>query len=284
MAARRPRVGQLRPSLRASFRTIFGENHMQSLRFAAVAAFLLIPAGVAFADDAPPPPPDGIWTGKGQFGFLNSRGNSDAESINGNLDMARIDGPWKNELTIVGLYGQSAGIVSAERATAVLQSNREISGDLFGFGNLRYEHDLFDGFEYQASAAVGLGYKIFDTTDTKLVAQVGVGYRRLRPEDISKAPDGAVDGRTLLPATGAGIVTLQVDYSQALTATTTLTNKFYMETGPGDTLIHDNVAVAVKVSNKLALSVGYGVNDNTNPPGGLKKVDTTETVNLVYSF
>jgi len=40
-----------------------------------------------------PPPPQHTWFGKGQFGFLDSKGNSDAESIN----------------------GKSAGVVSAER-------------------------------------------------------------------------------------------------------------------------------------------------------------------------
>jgi len=40
----------------------------------------------------------------------------------------------------------------------------------------------------------------------------------------------------------------------------------------------------VKISTKLALSVGYTVQDNTKPPAGLKRVDTLETVNLVYSF
>jgi putative salt-induced outer membrane protein YdiY len=38
------------------------------------------------------------------------------------------------------------------------------------------------------------------------------------------------------------------------------------------------------MSTKLALSVGYGVSDNTKPPAPLKKVDTVTTVNLVFSF
>jgi putative salt-induced outer membrane protein YdiY len=49
-------------------------------------------------------------------------------------------------------------------------------------------------------------------------------------------------------------------------------------------LITNALAVAVKVSTKLALSVGYTVQDNTKPPAGLKRTDTLETVNLVYAF
>jgi putative salt-induced outer membrane protein YdiY len=44
------------------------------------------------------------------------------------------------------------------------------------------------------------------------------------------------------------------------------------------------LAVAVKISTKLALSVGYALQDNTKPPAGLKRVDSLETLNLVYSF
>ncbi|MGO9427027.1 MAG: DUF481 domain-containing protein [Steroidobacteraceae bacterium] len=107
----------------------------------------------------------GVWIGKGQLGFLDSKGNSDAESINGNIDLSRYDGPWKNDLFLAGLYGKSNGIVSAERWEAREQTNYTVSGDLFAFGGLRYEHDLFDGFQYQASFTAGFGYKLIATAD-----------------------------------------------------------------------------------------------------------------------
>ena len=257
------------------------------VKICAVAATLVLmgPAIPVWADDAPPPPPPmGVWIGKGQFGFLDSKGNSDAESINGNVDMLRFDGPWKNEFYLGGLYGKSAGILSAERWETRGQTNYTISGDLFAFGGIRYEHDLFDGFQYQASITAGPGYKFIDTASTQLTAQVGVGYRRLRPEDIFKDPDGVVTSRVLHDAMGEVIGTAGVDFSQAFTKTTVLTNKFLMEAGSDNTLLHDEIALTVKMSNKLALSVGYAVTDNTNPPGTLKKLDTIATVNLVFSF
>jgi putative salt-induced outer membrane protein YdiY len=153
---------------------------MLNFRVIASALFVLFPAFCAWADDAPAPPPMGVWIGKGQLGFLESRGNSDAESINGNVDMARYDGAWKNDFFLGGLYGKNSGIVSAERWETREQTNYNVSGDLFVFGGLRYEHDLFDGFEYQASATGGVGYKFVDTADTKFTAQIGAGYRRLR--------------------------------------------------------------------------------------------------------
>jgi putative salt-induced outer membrane protein len=144
---------------------------------------------------------------------------------------------------------------------------------------------MFNGFQYQESLTGGLGFKIFATDATKLDVQVGAGFKRLRPEDLIKDPaTGAVVQRIPLSAESGAIGTLGVNYSQALTGTTTLTDKLLVESGSSDTLITNALAVTVKVSNKLALSVGYTLTDNSNPPAGLKRIDTLETVNLVYAF
>jgi putative salt-induced outer membrane protein len=245
--------------------------------------WVLTPAMGAWAEEAPPPPQD-VWIGKGQFGFLNSNGNSDAESVNGALDLLRYDGAWKNEFNLSGLYGKNSGIVSAERWETRGQSNYTITSDLFAFGALRYEHDLFDGFQYQGSATTGVGYKLINTDDTKLLAQVGAGYSRLRPEIIDKDPTGLVVSRTPLDAEGEAIGTVGVDFSHAFTKTTTLTNKLLVEAGASNTLLTDDLALTVKMTDKLALSVGYGIKENSKPPPPLKKSDSTESVNLVFGF
>ena len=258
---------------------------MPTIRAIATALMVLTPIAGAWADDAPaPPPPQGQWIGKGQFGFLDSKGNSNAESINGNIDMLRYDGAWKNEFYIAGLYGKNSGVLSAERWESRVQSNYTITGDLFAFGGLRFEHDEFDGFQYQGSATGGLGYKFIDLSDIKLVGQIGAGYRRLVPEDIYKLPNGEVYARVAHDTEGEAIGTAGLDFTYIITKTTTLTNKFVTEIGSFNTMIHDEIALTVKMSDKLALSVGYAITDNTDPPDTIKKVDTLTTVNLVFSF
>jgi len=237
---------------------------------------------MALADD-PPPPPQDVWTGKGQAGYTSSSGNSEGKAANAALDMAYLDDAWKHAFHLGGLYGESAGIVAAERWDTSWQSNYDLTKDLYTFGLLTYRHDLFSGFDYQASASAGVGYKFIATDTTKLDAQVGVGYQVLRPENIDK-PNGVVLGRTLLPSESGIAETAAVNYSQALSSTTTLTDKLAVTASSADTLVTNALAVAVTVSTKLALSVGYALQDNTKPPAGLKRIDTLETVNLVYSF
>ena len=245
-------------------------------------AALLAPI-MAMADD-PPPPPQQVWTGKGQAGYVATQGNSDSKSANAAIDAAYLDGQWKHAFHLGGLYGESAGITAAEKWDAQWQTNYDITPDFYTFGALHYMHDDFSGFQYQESISVGLGYKFINTATTKLDAQVGVGFRQLRPENILKNASGAVTERDLLPSQSGAVVTAAVNYSQALTATTTLSNKLSIESGAADTLIADALALTVKVSTKLALSLGYNWQDNTKPPGTLKKTDTQETVSLVYSF
>jgi len=152
------------------------------------------------------------------------------------------------------------------------------------FGALRHERDLFDGFQHQGSGAVGLGYKKFNSDATKMSVQLGAGYRDLRPEELVKNAAGAVIERIPGEAAGNAMMSAGLDYAQNLTAFTALTDTLHMEYASGNDLITDNLGLAVKISTKLALALGYAIKDNTEPPAGLKKFDSLTTVSLKYSF
>jgi putative salt-induced outer membrane protein len=259
-------------SLAVSFR--------QSLVWRSVIGALAIVAPIAAHADDPPPG----WSGKGQAGYLMSRGNSDADSFNAMLDLFLVSDKWKHELTVDGLYGKSAGIVSAERWDARLQSNYSITNALYAFGALTYINDKFSGFQYQTSATGGIGYKFINTDSTKFSAQAGVGYRTLRPEDLIKDPDGAVVERIPQDSQSEVVGTAGIDFEQDFNSSTKLTDKLIVESGSANTQITNALALAVKMSKKLSLSIGYGLIDNTKPPAGLKSLDQTTTVNLVYAF
>jgi putative salt-induced outer membrane protein len=252
----------------------------QSFILRGVIGALAIAASIAaHADD----PPQG-WSGKGQAGYLLSRGNSDANSANALLDLFLVRDGWKHELTLDGFYGKSAGIVSAERWDARLQSDYAITPKLFAFGALSYLDDKFSGFQYQASASAGIGYKFVNTGTTKLAAQAGAGYRTLRPEELIKDNAGAVVERILLQTHSEVVGTAGVDFEQDFNPNTKITNKLIVESGSSNTSIRNNLALEVKMSKKLSLAAGYAIVDNTKPPAGLKRVDSITTLNLVYAF
>jgi putative salt-induced outer membrane protein len=245
---------------------------------------ILVPAMASAGDPPAAKPPANGWSGKGQIGILASQGNAQAKSANAALDLAYVAGSWKHALHADLLYGESADVVSAERWDALWQSNRQFSSKFFAFGAVRYEHDLFDGFEYQGSGAVGIGYLVLDSQSVKLSVQLGAGYMLSRPEVLTKDVSGAVIARALQPVQNYAIATAGVDYEHKLTDTTTLSDKFLVNAGGENTLFTNALALAVKVSTKLALSLGYNIQDNTHAPPGIKSLDTTETINLVYAF
>ena len=211
------------------------------------------------------------WKGKGEAGIVFARGNTESDSVNFKLGMSEEAGLWKHALDMSALRSTNNGVKSADRFTAGWQSDYKLSQRTFAFGGLRYERDQFSGFTYQASASAGMGYKFYDTDKIKLSGQAGAGYRRIR-DDVT----GATSGNAVFVA--------GLDYSNQLTGTTNVVDKFHLESGSDNTLLSNFAGVEVKMSNALALSVGLDVQHNTKPPAPRKKTDTVTTVNLVYAF
>ena len=254
---------------------------------AALVGVLLGPV-TALAATPPPAPPAAHFTGKGQLGFVASQGNAQGKSANAAIDLNYLSGLWKHSLDLTTLYGQSLGIVSAERWTVMRQSNRKISADAYAFGSLRYEHDMFDGFQYQANGALGVGYTLIHSKATTLSTQVGAGYMVSRPETLTSIalanPVRTFIERLPQPSERYAIGTLGVNYEHTITSTTSVSDKLLVNAGSVNTLVTNALALVVKVSTQLALSVGYNLQDNTHPAPGIQHLDSIETVNLVYAF
>jgi putative salt-induced outer membrane protein len=75
-----------------------------------------------------------------------------------------------------------------------------------------------------------------------------------------------------------------LDYDHELTATTSVLDKFLVEAGSDNTFVQNDIALQVKITDVLALAVGYSVRHNTDPQVGFEKTDTLTTVNLVYEL
>ena len=259
----------------------------RSIRYAALAPGALVLAcaiPTAYADDAPARLG---WSGQGQAGLVLARGNADATTANAKIDAADTIDHWKHLLHLAYLYGQSSGITNAQRFEYGWQSNYNFSKKAFVFGSLNGEDDHFDGFVYQVALSTGLGYKIIDTDSTKLTGTLGFGYRRLQPEQLlHDNPNNTTEdtGRIRGKSTSDGVGSASLDYQQQLTHTTKLTDKLLVQSGGQNTAVANDFAVAVSMTETLALSVGYGLRYNSNPPSGTKSTDQLTTINIVYAF
>ena len=241
------------------------------LRLLLIPALALGAVTPAFAD----------WTGKGEAGLVIASGNTETESANVKIALAHEREKWKNSFGLAGLYGSDETGTTAQRWDAVAQSDYNFSPKTFWFGALRYEDDRFSGFEYQSSVSTGLGRKFIDTDRTKFIGTAGVGYKVFETRDAFDdagvlIEEGARDEQMILRGT--------LDFEHKFTETTSLIDKFIVEAGSDNTYYQNDISLQVKMTEVLALAVGYSVRHNTDPPIGFERTDTLTTVNLVYEL
>ena len=225
----------------------------------AAAAALLVPL---FAIS----PAHADWSGKGEAGLVIATGNTETKTANAKLLLANEVDKWKHQFGGAALYASSDPEgTTANRWELFEQSDYNFSPRTFWFGAARYEDDEFSGFEYQAVISTGLGRKFIDTDITKFVGTAGVGYKKFETRDAFDAngvllEPGASDSEVVFRGT--------LDYDHKLTATSSLIDKFVVEAGSDNTFVQNDIALQVKMTNVLALAVGYSVRHNTDPPVG----------------
>jgi putative salt-induced outer membrane protein len=211
------------------------------------------------------------WKGSAEAGIVFARGNTDTDTVNVKVAMATEINQWKHGWGIAALRAANNGDKTAQRYEAKWQTDYKFTDRDYWWGGARYEDDQFSGFDYQASATTGYGRKFIDTEPTKFNGEIGVGYRRLK---------NALTGETA----GDAILRGFLGYEHAFNASTKVINKFTVEAGSDNTFANNEFALQVKMSEKLAISLGFGVRYNTDPPAGLKKSDTLTTANLVLAL
>src|SRR5690349_7216735 len=213
-----------------------------------------------------------------------SDGNTEAKSANTKFDLTHQGAKWKNHVYFAALYGENAEFATAERYEVRYQADHKITDKLSWFVGLRGEEDRFSGFAYQATASTGVTYQFIDNAKTKFDTSIGAGYRRLQPQTLIQTDAGEVLSRIKGEEDSEPVATLGSNYEHAFTDTTKITNKFLAEAGADNTSVQDDLALAVNMTDTLAMAVGIGVRYNSDPPPLAESTDTLFTVNLVYNI
>jgi putative salt-induced outer membrane protein len=211
------------------------------------------------------------WSGKGEFGFVMSRGNSDAETLNAKIDASREVDRWKHSAGFSALRASADDETTANRYELRGQTNYALTDRSYVFGALRYEDDRYSAYDYQATASAGYGYKFIDTEATKLAGQLGVGYRVAEVRLTGEREDDAV-------------LRGDLTFQHRLTDTTRVLDKFLVEAGSSNTFLQNELSVEVKMTDRLALSVAYALRHNTDVPAGVARTDQLTTANVVFAF
>jgi putative salt-induced outer membrane protein len=231
------------------------------LRCAAMLVASSLLPGTALAD----------WSGKGTFGGVLSRGNSETETINLNVDVENKRDPWTHKAGASMLRTVTEDVTSADRWELRGETNYALTARSYLFGTLRYEDDAFTDFAHQATIAAGYGYKFIDSEQTKLEGQLGLGARQTELRLTGETEEDL-------------IVRGALNFEHKLTGTTLIYEKFLVEAGENNTYLQNALGIEVKINDTFALGLDYSVRHNTDVLPGTDETDQVLTANLVYGF
>jgi putative salt-induced outer membrane protein YdiY len=216
-----------------------------------------------------------IWTVTASVGLALTSGNTDTSTFNAAYDLV-YNPQTKNVVKSDGLMirGTTQGELSADRLGINFRDEYKIGARAFVFGQNQYLRDEFKSIDYLLAPTGGIGYRLFDTTETKLGVDGGLGA-------VWEKNPGA-DVRA------SGAVTLGERLTQTLTSTTSLTQSFsglWKTKEFEDALYIVGVGVAAAMSTRTQLKVELLDTFKNKPPlPTVQKNDVAVLMSIVYKM
>jgi putative salt-induced outer membrane protein len=216
--------------------------------------------------------PPVVWEGSGEFGLVTTTGNTETVKLNFGFNIVRTDENWRHRLSGTALNTSEDGVQDNERYTVELQSDRKLGEESWLFGAFRWDADKFGAYDPQYSLTAGYGRQLMKSDRHELRGEIGVGYRWLEETDTKISSD-------------APIIRFLLDDWWQIWASTRWTNRLLVETGSDNTFSQFNTGLAVSMTDRMAVKLGFEVRNNSKiPPGDSENTDTVTSVNLVYDF
>jgi putative salt-induced outer membrane protein len=238
----------------------------------------------------------GGWSGSGEFGFASATGNTRSQNINAKLGLTQENDQWKNSFFLDALRSKSQQTVVDSAGNAVDQfnttANRYDGGASVGYkldprsyivGAARYEHDQFGANLWQGIVSLGYGYIALKDESNELSFEIGPGYKRYRPADIDTVVGDEVI-HTQQPTESEVVARGLINYKYKISGNTSFEDTLLVEAGSKNTYLQNDAGLAVSMTKKLAVKIGFQVRHNSSVLANVKKNDTLTTTNLVYSF
>ena len=229
------------------------------------------------------------WSGSGEAGLALTSGNTKSQNLNVKLAFKKEDVQWKHNFFINGLRskGEANGEydLTANRYDLGASSGYKFDERSYLVSAARYENDDFSTYEYQWVVSVGYGYTFVKNAQTEFSAEVGPGYRRLdqRPYAVTS---GEPPVATIINPDAEGNIVGRglISFKHKFNASTSFENITLIEAGSNNTFTQNDASLAVSMTDKLALKLGYQVRNNSDVNPGSKKTDQLVTTNLVFKF
>ena len=234
-------------------------------------------------------------------GGLMQTGNSYmlAGTVNGAYE--RRFGENSLGAAVLGNYGESRPPGGQNRATTEniqgkLRYDRFLTDDLTAFLMLTGRSDRFQGVEFRLNVDPGVKYLFVNQNTTAFWGEAGYDFQYdVRRDDARQDRDGS--GKPLFDAAGSPVLVdktatdhaarLFVGFKYAFNTDVTFkTGLEYLQSviDSGRYRVNYDALVAAKLKGGLALGIGFSARYDHAPLPGKEELDTSTSLNLIYSF
>jgi putative salt-induced outer membrane protein len=224
---------------------------------------------------------DGQFRSAFSLGASVADGNSRASSVALGGEAVQATESWKTTLRGSALYTSAAGATTGERLRLGGRHDRNLNAVWFGFGGLELSRDKFANLSQRSEVTAGLGRHLVrsDTTTWDLFAGLGLNEDRL-----------------ITPALVDGQVRSRYRYTSALLAQESKHRFSASTAGKQRLVLYPNLSnrgeyratwdasLSVAMSSTLSLTVGLGLNHNSEPGPGRKRTDSLLTTGVAMRF
>ena len=244
---------------------------MQSyLRTAAVVTFVFVLAGIASAQQPPPPKPR---EGKAEFALVTTTGNASSQSIGAAGQITFRPPQWVIDGQTAFVRNEAENVVSAKSVAARGRASRVLTPLLQAFGQHSYLRDLFSGVVHRNSTEGGLAFQLLNTARQTFAADAALGFlneKRTVGDSLSN------------PTAGTG-----GHYKLKLSETSDITEDAVLSfdlSDEGTWRLAQALALTAKVAAPLSLKISNTIRYVDEPVAGFNKTDTITSAALVLSF
>ncbi|MCW8331831.1 DUF481 domain-containing protein [Photobacterium sp. SDRW27] len=242
---------------------------------------LLLANTTAYAgdDDTPTriPPP---WSSELELGYQSLGGNSDSESLNSRVAFTYVKNQYRQTAEAKYLLAEKDGEEDKRKGQIELQSDMKINERTYVLGNATYIDDRYGPYFTDFTLSTGLGYQLLRLETFQMEVEAGPGYRHQEP-NIDEIDDDDI----IVPETVDELILRgNMKFTWKPSKTVELNARFTGIAGNSNSTLESEINLTSSITEHIAIKLSNTQKLNSWVPDGLKKRDSTMTINLLFKI
>ncbi len=210
----------------------------------------------------------------GELGFVKTGGNTDVSSV---AVGQKLEIPAGERIllrqTVNWTYGKTEGVETSNQLFSGVRGEYALSSRIGAFAGVNYSYNLFAGIKRAFEEIIGVSVKVIKTPKDVLLFDGGFSFNQ-ETEVLQAEAATFTAGR------------IAMDYRHTFVAKTYLQQT--VEWLPNfrtsaDYRLNAETALVAPVSSLIGIKLGYLVRYRGQPPGDIRKTDTTLRMGLQFT-